>query len=157
MKLFKVYFVLIFFMFFGLAFSFAQDEPLPAPAATEPEISVLELQWVWAEVVSTDEANKAIVAKYLNYETEKEEEIVLKVDENTAYENIQSFSEIAPQDVLSIDYAVSSEGNNIAKSISLEKPKELSSSVQEPEIEDRSVPQAPSLTTPVEVKEVVKE
>ena len=94
------------------------------PAALEKEG---DSQWVWGEVVSLDSQAKTITLKYLDYETDQEKELVLIVDNRTAYENVKSFDEIKVKDTLSVDYAVESESKNNAKNISLEKPEGVSS------------------------------
>ena len=78
-------------------------------------------QWVWGGVVNLDAQNKTLSLKYLDYETDQEKEITIMVDSLTSYENFKSLDEIQPKDTLSIDYILS-DGKNIAKSISLEKP-----------------------------------
>jgi len=89
------------------------------PAALEKEG---DSQWVWGEVVSLDSQAKTITLKYLDYETDQEKELVLIVDNRTAYENVKSFDEIKVKDTLSIDYTVALDGKNIAKNIGLESP-----------------------------------
>jgi hypothetical protein len=81
----------------------------------------LNTQWAWGEVVNADAQNKTITIKYLDYEADQEKELSLVVDDSTTFDNVKSFEEIKPKDNLSIDY-VTTEGKNIAKSISLEKP-----------------------------------
>lgn len=94
---------------------FSQEGPSLAQSA-EPE-----MQWVWGEMVSLDAANNQITVKYLDYENSAEKEIILGVNEKTTYENINSLGELKPKDTVSIDYIVS-DGKNIAKNISMEKP-----------------------------------
>jgi hypothetical protein len=94
-----------------------------------------DTQWVWGEVNTLDTQNKTILVKYLDYETDQEKEATINVDDKTTYENIKSIDEIKPKDVLSIDYIVSSDGKNIAKNISVEKP-ENTQGVQEENISE---------------------
>jgi hypothetical protein len=90
---------------------------------TQPEtLSEPQMEWLWGEIVSIDTANKIIVVKYLNYETETEKEISIAIDEKTAFENVKSLDELKPQDSVSIDYIISPEGKNLAQNISVEKP-----------------------------------
>lgn len=91
------------------------------PTATNTEAEP-ETQWLWGEVSSVDVQKKEILLKYLDYETDQEKEITIAVDEKTTFENAKSLEDIEPQDDLSIDYTVTSDGKNIAKNISLEKP-----------------------------------
>ncbi len=88
--------------------------------STSQENNDSSAQWVWGEVTAVDAQNKALTLKYLDYEADQEKEISLIADETTNYENVKSLDEIQPKDNLSVDY-VSKDGNNIAKSISLEK------------------------------------
>lgn len=80
-----------------------------------------ETQWAWGEVTNLDAQAKTITLKYLDYETDQEKELVLSVDEKTAFENINNFEGIKIKDTLSIDYTTGSDGKNIAKNISFEK------------------------------------
>ncbi|MFA6130456.1 MAG: hypothetical protein WC731_05705 [Candidatus Omnitrophota bacterium] len=96
------------------------DPEASAPAAQAPVQNENDTQWTWGEVVNLDSAGKTITLKYLDYETDQEKDIVLGVDEKTAFENIKSFDEIKIKDTLSIDYTVGPDGKNMAKNISLE-------------------------------------
>lgn len=62
-----------------------------------------------------------MIIRYLDYETDTEKEISVGVDDKTTYENIKSLEEIKPQDAVSVDYIVNTDGKNIAKNINLEK------------------------------------
>lgn len=97
-----------------------------------------DTQWVWGEVSSMDTQNKAILVKYLDYETDQEKEIIINTDDKTTYENIKSIDEIKQKDTVSIDYIVSPDGKNIAKNISVEKP-ENTQDVQEGNITEQKV------------------
>ena len=90
-------------------------------AKTEPEI-----QWVWGEVVSTNPINNELLVKYVDYDTDSEKEITISSDDKTTYENAKSIDEIKVRDSVSVDYAVSADGKNLAKNISLEKPEVVS-------------------------------
>lgn len=124
----KIYFILLvaailILLNAGVSFSQEGTTPEQAQLASEPEV-----QWLWGELISVDTPNKTVLVKYLDYETETEKEISITVDDKTTYENVKSIDEIKPQDTVSIDYIVNSEGKNLAKNISLEKPES-----QEPE------------------------
>lgn len=101
------------------AYVLAQQEN----AASEPEV-----QWLWGEVVSVDNLKNELKVKYLDYETDTEKEILMSINEKTTFENAKSLSDIKPQDTVSIDYEVNSEGKNIVKNISVEKPEMTESS-----------------------------
>jgi hypothetical protein len=91
-----------------------------AQAQLDTKPAELEVQWIWGEVVSVDSQRGQLTVKYLDYESEMENTIVVLTDEKTAYENINSLSQIKPLDNVSIDY-VASQAGNIAKNISIEK------------------------------------
>jgi hypothetical protein len=99
----------------------AQEENVSSPIS-EVESDIL---WLWGEVDSIDTQNKALVVKYFDYETDQEKEMTVTTDNKTIFENIKSFEEIKPQDTVSVDYIVASDGKNIAKNISLEKPEAM--------------------------------
>lgn len=86
-----------------------------------------EIQWAWGEVLSVDAQKNEFVIKYLDYDTDQEKQMVIKVDDKTTFENIKSLSEIKPQDNAGIDYTVTAEGKNVAKNISVETPESLKS------------------------------
>lgn len=92
-----------------------------APAVSKAE-GEPEVQWLWGEVVSVDIQNKELTVNYLDYETDQEREIKIVVDNNTTYENAKELLDIKPKDPISIDYMTNSEGKNIARNISIEKP-----------------------------------
>ncbi len=106
-------------LFLNAGLTLAQEETQEAQAqvAAGPEG-----QWIWGEVVSVDAANKAVIIKYLDYETDQEKEMAVATDASTTYENVKSIDEIKQQDTASIDYVVTLEGKNLAKNISVEKP-----------------------------------
>ena len=89
------------------------------------------IQWVWGDVVSVDTQNKALKVKYLDYETDQDKELTVRMDDQTTFENVQSPDEIKVGDVVSVDYAVDVSGASMAKNISVEKP-EAMPEMQEP-------------------------
>ncbi|MFA5004976.1 MAG: hypothetical protein WC561_02465 [Candidatus Omnitrophota bacterium] len=125
----KAFFVLVISIFSGfslMALALAEEAttaPAPVEQAADPIIAPAvrsDTQWVWGEVTSVDALANTLTLKYLDYEADQEKSIVLSVDENTAYENINSIGELKEKDVLSVDYVIA-EDKNIAKNISLEK------------------------------------
>lgn len=109
--------------------AFAEEPPAasvnpPAASAEQPAgpKSENETQWAWGEVTSLDYQARTLTLKYLDYETDQEKDLVLTVDEKTAFENIKNFDEIKINYTLSVDYMVGSDGKNIAKNINFEKP-----------------------------------
>lgn len=107
---------LVSVMFLGSGLNYAQEEYVMQTPA-EPEI-----QWIWGEVVSVDPTTSQIVVKYFDYETDSDKEMSINVDNKTTYENVKTIDEIKPGDTVSIDYIVNTEGKNIGKNISVEKP-----------------------------------
>ena len=79
-----------FLMFLSGSLSLAQEETVPEEA---PSVSEPETLWMWGEVVSLDSANKTVLVKYFDYETDAEKEITIAVDDKTTYENISSMDE----------------------------------------------------------------
>ena len=102
-----------------------------------------DIQWAWGEVMNLDNLAKTITLKYLDYETDQEQELVLVVDEKTTFESIQNFNDLKLKDTLSIDYLAGADNKNIAKNISFEKPEAASFSL------DSAQPTA-QLETPVD-------
>jgi hypothetical protein len=96
----------------------------PEEVSTEPPSSVLEVMWLWGEVSSVDAANKTLTVRYIDYDTDIEKQMTITADKLTTFENIGSFEEIKIMDTVSIDYATSVDGKNIAKNISVEKIEE---------------------------------
>lgn len=108
---------------FGLNLVLAQEtvQP-PSPVRQESsEVKEAEVQWVWGEVSGVDMNARQISVKYLDYDTDTEKEIAITVDDKTTFENVKAIDEIKALDTVSIDYAVSPDGANIAKNISVEK------------------------------------
>lgn len=121
MRLFRFTFVAAMFLLAGCVFVLAQDEEGPGEAvAIEAEDA--RLKWCAGKVVSIDAPSGAVVLKTLDYESGKDTDISIFADGSTVYDNLNSFSEIKPLDSLSIDYSVTKEGKNLAKSINLELP-----------------------------------
>jgi hypothetical protein len=90
-----------------------------------PETAVdIEMQWLWGEASAIDAQNKTLMVKYLDYETDQEKEMLLSIDDKTAFENVKSLEEIKVQDTLSIDYIIGADGKNAARNISVERPEE---------------------------------
>ena len=117
---------------------------LESPANTQGDT-----QWVWGEVINLDTQANAFTLKYLDYENDQEKELVLVVDENTAYEGMKSFDELKIKDTLSIDYKITLDGKNFAKSISFEKPDDLSADLRNSAAGNVQVNVSSQTTTPV--------
>ncbi len=105
-----------------LAFS-QEQAPLNAPASDSQAES--DTQWLWGEVVSIDAPKNMLLVKYLDYDTEQEKEMVISVNDKTAYENVKSVIEIKLHDAVSIDYVLGAGGMNLARKISIEKPEDI--------------------------------
>lgn len=128
----------------GIIFSFIFIASVPVLAQEQtiiPQVqSEQEMQWIWGEVTSVDLENRVFVVKYLDYETDQEKEITINTDEKTVYENIKSLEEMRPTDTLSVDYIISSDGKNIAKNVSIEKPEVMPVSVPGAEAAPENLP-----------------
>jgi len=121
----------------GIVFSQEQaaEKPLAQEAPSEPETL-----WIWGDVASVDAAAKKILVKYLDYETDSEKEINIVVDDKTTYENVESVGKIKPQDILTVDYIINPDGNNIARNISVEKSEGLQTLPEENKVEPKVAP-----------------
>jgi len=114
-------------IFLNAGFALSQQTNVTqAPAADETEV-----EWLWGEVASVDAPNKALVVKYLDYDTDIEKQITITADEKTGFENVKSMDEIKPQDTVSIDYIVGPDNRNTAKVISVEKMDDISASEED--------------------------
>lgn len=103
----------------GLSFGQEQTKAAPAQETEEPE-----LQFLWGEVVNLDLANKTILVKNLDYETDQERETPILVDEKTVFENFKSIEGLKQNDTVSVDYIITPDGKNIARNISLDSVEE---------------------------------
>jgi len=140
----------VFLILISRPLLFSQEQTTPEQQLTAPEqpaqeaIPEPQVLWLWGEVVSVDANNKQITVKYLDYEADTEKEMNIGVDDKTTYENTKSIEEIKPLDTLSIDYTVTSDGKNIAKNISKEKPESrenLQKETQEGPVEGQLKPE----------------
>jgi hypothetical protein len=102
--------------------SFSQ-QPNVVPAV-EKQPAINDMLWVWGEVVSVNGQEKAIVVKYLDYDTDVEKEMTIAVDDKTKFENVSTITDIKMQDTVSVDYTVSQD-KNLAQVISVEKLDEV--------------------------------
>ncbi len=133
--------------------SLAQEGATATQASTVEQIlapSEPEIQWLWGEVTSVDITNKTLLVKYLDYETDSEKEMTINIDDKTTYENVKAIDEIKPLDTVSIDYIVNTEGNNIAKNISVEKPE------GNIEIQEETLPETAIETKPEDIQPAIE-
>jgi hypothetical protein len=121
MRLLKSFLFQVIVLSLGFGLAFAQGEEGLKTLNQEPQ--VLDLKWVLGEVMNIDLENKVISVKYLDYEDSEEKNISILIGSDTTFENIKSLEEIRPQDYLSLDYVFTQDGKNVAKNISLDKPK----------------------------------
>ncbi|MFH1440874.1 MAG: hypothetical protein ABIH18_02370 [Candidatus Omnitrophota bacterium] len=124
-KLFFALLMVFFLLFLNSQYGFSQNSDLQE-AEIKDEAAVAgfeetETKWLWGSVVLVDKGNNEIMLKYMDYDTDTEKEIKMKVDDKTVYEEIDSLGDVKPNDILSIDYIVSPEGQNVASVIILEK------------------------------------
>lgn len=106
--------------------SFSQEEVAhPGEGVDSQEnVAVAQMQWLWGEVVSLDPGINQMLVRFVDYETSNEQEIIMNVDAQTVYEGVKSIYEIKASDTVTIDYIVTTEGENIARSISVESRQE---------------------------------
>ncbi len=100
----------------------AEEPKLPVPALSAGEAETT--QWLWGQVISVDPANNKLLLNYLDYENDTEKQLEITVNEKTKYTNFQALVDLKPQDAVSLDYAINTEGKPVAKGINLEKPDE---------------------------------
>ena len=126
----KTVLILMVTLLLSVALLFAEEQAVNQTPATPLEgaaeeialASDIEVQWLWGEVVSVDSQKNELRVRFVDYETDMEREVAVIVSNNTNYENVKSLLEIKPQDMVSIDYSVDSQGRNVARNISVEKP-----------------------------------
>ncbi len=104
-----------------LAFNSTGQDGSDTVAQEEPEI-----QWVWGEVVLADPVSNRLTVKYLDYDTDQENEMVFAVNDKTTYENAVFLGDIKPGSPVGVDYIIDEEGNGIAVNISIENIDSLS-------------------------------
>ncbi len=124
----KLFFVLVcalFLLFLSSQSGFAQNsdsqETQVKDESAAAGLEETETKWLWGNVVSVDKGNNEIVLKTMDYDTDTEKEVKMKVDDKTVYEEVDSLDAVKQDDILSIDYIVSHEGENIASVVILEK------------------------------------
>jgi len=72
------------------------------------------IKWLWGEVVSVNQASGELKVKYVDYEKDKENEIVIVATKQTELENAASLKEILAGDYASIDYEIKNGKNEAA-------------------------------------------
>ncbi len=156
-------FAFILFIAMGTVFVFAEEavvlspnEVVPASTLGSPEKMEENVQWIWGEVTNLDTQTKTFTLKYLDYENDQEKELVLVVEESTVYENIKNFDELKLKDTLSVDYKVASDGKNLAKNISLEKPDVISADAQDAVVGDAQLSAPTQIVAPVMEQPIVQ-
>ena len=80
-------------------------------------------EWVLGDVIVLDFENNQLEISYIDYDNNAAEGMLINVDANTNYENVDSFSDIQIGDVVSIDYITCCGGKNTASNISVERIK----------------------------------
>lgn len=120
----------------------ADQKAKQALAETTPQVQVMEIkdeeaptEWVWGEVVSTDQEVPSVTIKHLDYNTYEEVKTTLLLTGKTLFENAKNLSEIKAGDRITADYRVQ-DGKSVAEMIvvdrpAVEKAKDASSSVVE--------------------------
>lgn len=145
--------ILAGFIILAVAFNASAEESVEvtedSAAVQSMPKDTSETQWAWGEVTNLDLSAQTFTLKYLDYETDQEKDIVLTVDEKTAFENIKRLDEVKIKDTLSVDYMVDTDGKNIAKNINFEKS-DASSAASPVAVEAAAVTQASASTASVE-------
>lgn len=75
--------------------------------------------WVWGEVVSVDNAGQQLTIRFLDETGYQDEDMVIRVDDQTEYEGVTTLLEIKPFDTVVIDYAASALGGALARKIAV--------------------------------------
>ncbi|MDD5513110.1 MAG: hypothetical protein PHD09_05030 [Candidatus Omnitrophica bacterium] len=109
----------ITFIFSNAAYS--QDDNIITGPQLDTESSEPVVQWLWGEVLSVDADKNQIKVKFLDFENDAEKEILLTANDLTNFENIKGVVDLKPQDNVSVDYVITTQGDNVAKYIGLEK------------------------------------
>jgi len=140
----------------------ADQKAKQALAETTPQVQVMEIkdeeaptEWVWGEVVSTDQEVPSVTIKHLDYNTYEEVKTTLLLTGKTLFENAKNLSEIKAGDRITADYRVQ-DGKSVAEMIvvdrpSGEKPKDTSSSVTETSTSPAPQEEAASASAAVDV------
>lgn len=89
-------------------------------------------QWLWGEVTAVRPGDRLIAVKYIDPETDKEMNMSLAVDDKTKFENASSLDDIKPGNSVSFTYIPAAAGQNVAKSINLEKIENVSAPSETP-------------------------
>ena len=92
--------------------------PLASPAADETE----ETEYAYGTVETMDLSANTIVIKEQNYDDDTETIVTYYLNSDTAFENINSLSEVALGNDVDISYLVRDDGKKIVKFISVYKP-----------------------------------
>jgi len=95
-----------------------------APVQDKPEV-----ESIYGEVLSVNEANNSISVQYYDYDTDEEESIELEFDKDTKLENAAALKDIKAGDWVDADYSSSPLGKKIAGAVKVE----LAEDYEEPE------------------------
>jgi len=147
-KLFLTPVFISFLILLGSNIGFSQEENniVVGPDTTTETPATPETQWVWGEVISVDTSKSQLNVKYLDYENDTEKEITITANDKTVFENVSSLEQLKAKDTVSVDYLVSADGVNLAKSISMEKPEESQGVTEAPK--DESAANPPAIANP---------
>ncbi len=106
----------------------ADQKAKQAIAETTPKATVMEIkdeeaptEWVWGEVVSTDQEVPSVTIKHLDYNTYEEVKTTLLLTTKTLFENVKSLSDIKAGDRITADYRIK-DGKSIAEMIVVDRP-----------------------------------
>lgn len=124
-------FILVFALFLApvsasLVFAAQEGPECEYGGAVPEEQREPQMQWVWGRALSVNAEAGVFTMSYLDYITDQNKELIIIVDDKTAYENIESISGIKASDTLSVDYIIDAAGRNIAGNVSVDKPAAVS-------------------------------
>ncbi|MDD5137063.1 MAG: hypothetical protein PHX20_05110 [Candidatus Omnitrophica bacterium] len=114
----------------------AETSVMPVPPAAEKTVQPQEIS-IYGEVKAVNPAANSMTVQYYDYDSDEEKSIAITVDNNTKMENAASINDIKQGNWADVMYAVSA-GNNLARSVIVEKEEEAP--VEMPKVEE--TPQA---------------
>lgn len=88
---------------------------------SEEELEIIEIEWLFGEVISVDLEEPGLSVQYLDYDTDQEKKIEVTLDADTTLEGVAALSEIKNKDIVSVDYVLDELGRRLAKRISVER------------------------------------
>lgn len=110
--------IILSVLFIGANTAFSQDS---VPAEQSGEVVTQNSQWAMGEIINVDSAANKFDLKEYDFDSETEKTITVTVTGQTNYVNALALTDLKSGDVVSVDYRVGPQGDNIADNVSLEK------------------------------------